>query len=221
MRYFVYGLIGSIPGSILAMWNLRLGLGWAFAGAVLIGTLAINGVSISRVLRLFVAMMLSRNLGIPHEWLAPSQDELSPIERVREQTVNDWFRGKDIGDRRGRFVLVAIIVGILVSLGVVCHDLWLTAADDEKVFVFREPKVTIEDKIWLLFVTVPGAMGGIVALLGCPAYRRPVLMSNVVPAIAMIAMLIAGFDKASGMLLFFVVASWFGMGLGLLFGYED
>lgn len=221
MRYLIYGLIGSTPGLILAMWNLRLGLGWAFAGAALVGTLAINGVSISRVLRLFVAMMISRNLPIPIQWMAPSDDELTQVEKMREQSVKNWFHGKDIVDRRGRFVLLAIMVGILVSFGVVGYDLWLTAPDAAKIFVFREPKVTIEDKIWLLFLTVPGAMGGIVALLGCPAYRRPILMCNVVPAIAMIAMLIAGFEKAGNTSLLFVLASWFGMGLGLLFGYDD
>ncbi len=221
MRYLVHGMIGSIPGLILAMSSLRLGLAWAFAGALLFAAFAINGVSLRRVFRLFIAIMITRNLPIPKEWLLPSEDELSPVERVREQTVEDWFYGRDIIDRRGRFILLAILAGVLVSMGVVYYDLWLADADAAKIFVFAEPKISVWDKVVLLLVIVPGATGGAVSLFVCPAYGRPVMACNIIPVIATIAMLIAGFDKVANMPILFAIASWLGMGLGLLFGLDE
>lgn len=210
-----------MPGLLVAFSNLRLGLAWMFAGGFLCAALAINGVSISRVTRLFFAVMVSRNLGVPHTWLAPSENELSSTERTIAKQIEDWFRGKDIIDRRGRYVLLGILFGAVSALGIVIYDLWLTDAQTPKLFVFSEQKTSVEDKIYLLFFTVPAVVGAVVAMVTCPAYGRPILSLSIVPGFALIAMLIAGFDKAANMALFFAVAAWLGMGLALLFGFDN
>lgn len=220
LKAFILALLGATPGFYIAIEHGRFGLAWAFVGAVFASCFAIPGVKLERVTRLTAAMILLKNLGVG-DGLISTENELADEELPLNNKMKDWIMGRDLEERKGRLVGIAMIVGVLVVGIVLLHDFVFCKESNYRFTTRVFGEQSQFDSVILALAVLPPIFGGLVAVLFCPAYRRPILFFSMVPTLAFVAMLIAGDDKAINILAFLVVATWLGLICGLALGYEE
>lgn len=210
-RCSLFALVGALPGLLIAAWEFRLGMAWAFVGACFSALCALGRPDAGRTATLLIAMIIAKNVPGMDHLLDPDFDSLSQDEKAKNDRVLEWFRASDIRDRRNWVILAALFLSLIVSVMFAVHDWHALAAARNPIVIRPTPKNGFGVQVFLMTLGMACWFSGIAGLLFSPAYRRPVVASLSIPLVAYIALLIAGSNMAT-VLLFVLGAMACGVG---------
>ena len=118
--------VGIVPGALIAYFgSQRIGLAVMLIGIPIGVVMAFGCAGPLRSIRLLIAVLVARNLPFlfdsAWDWVdkrsAPSRESVAASDRLRR-----WLEARDVGERRGRLVLAALVAGIVAGGTVTARD---------------------------------------------------------------------------------------------------
>lgn len=185
VRLLIGSVIGAVPGCIvLACGNVSQGCGLIMGGIGIGGLLAIPDVSPRRVFRLFITVMVAKNIPFVQEGLVTWVDAKKEVahETPFSDAFTAWLLARDTSTSRGWFVACGLVVGVMFGAGVVLRDVNEVIAGRPAVTLPQwGEKDTLETKVLISIAIAIGIAIWITAgcgLLAAPAFRRPILIGG-------------------------------------------
>ena len=217
MRYAIYSLFGAIPGFLISLHSLRLGLAWAFVGVCFGFCYAHARSTAGRISILTFGFIFGRLVPGLLEQVIEELPDISSESHSQNERFTYWITARDIGERKNWLIGTAFFVALLATISIAIHD-YFQLSRNQTPFLIRPSKISDFLPLTLLHLfAISNWFCGLIGAVFSIAFRRPVIASMLVPTVAFVAMLIAGNDRA------LVVLYSFGsiaIAMGLLIGFS-
>lgn len=172
---------GALPGMLIgAFFNERVGVAVAALGAFAGALLTLPGVSVPRTLKLFVAVIIARNLPVSDRIYHWVDRDSNVADDPLDQALIQWLLGADVKKRRGWLVLGSLVAGLLIGAAISVHDVLAIEANRPGYMLpFAGSRDSLRTQGVLLLPLVATWTASAVALIAAPAYRRAIFLGVV------------------------------------------